>query len=68
MEEVHRLHYLLPGVVAHLESDSERSAHQRILDAVAAGDAQAAEEAIHDHLVESNTAMVREFFEGRATL
>ena len=35
---------------------------------ITAFDARGAEQAVHDHLVESNTAMVREFFEGRATM
>lgn len=67
VEEIRRLHYLLPGVQMHLTSDDERSAHQQILDAIAAGDAPAAELAVRDHLVESNTAMVHSFFEGSAT-
>lgn len=67
-EEIRRLHYLLPGVEMHLKSEAERSAHKQIFDAVAAGDAAAAEQAIRDHLVESNTAMVRSFFEGSAAL
>lgn len=62
-EEIRRLHYLLPGVEMHVKSEAERAAHQQILDAIAAGDAPAAEQAIRDHLVESNTAMVRSFFE-----
>lgn len=68
LEEICRLHHLLPGVEIHLRSEAERMAHQRILDAVAAGDRIGGEEAIRDHLVESDTATVREFLEGRATL
>lgn len=68
VEEITRLHYLIPGVVTHLTSDAERTAHQSIFDAIAVGDADAAEAAIRDHLVESNTAMVRSFFDGTATL
>jgi len=47
---------------------AEHSAHQQIFDAIVAGDAPAAEKAVRDHLVESNTAMVRSFFEGSASL
>lgn len=68
VEEISRLHYLLPGVEMHLTSDAEHSAHQQIFDAIVAGDAPAAEKAVRDHLVESNTAMVRSFFEGSASL
>lgn len=68
VEEITRLHYLLPGVESHLTSEAERSAHQQVFDALAAGDSDAAEEAIRDHLVESNTAMVRSFFESGVTL
>jgi DNA-binding GntR family transcriptional regulator len=64
VEEITRLHYLLPSLEMHLTSDAERSAHQQIIDALAAADGAAAETAIREHLVESNTAMVGSFFEG----
>jgi DNA-binding GntR family transcriptional regulator len=61
-DEVSRLHHLVPGVEAHLRSDVERAAHHAIFEAISAGDAQQAEQATRDHLLESNAAMIREFF------
>lgn len=68
VEEISRLHYMLPGVEVHLTSDTERAAHEQIFEAISAGDAVAAENAIREHLIESNTAMVRSFFEGVPSL
>ena len=62
-DEVNRLHHLVPGVESHIRSDTERAAHESIVEAIAAGDADLAESAVRDHLQESNATMIKEFFE-----
>lgn len=62
-DEVNRLHHLVPGVESHIRSDTERAAHEAIVAAIAAGDADLAESAVREHLMESNATMIREFFE-----
>lgn len=65
--EISRLHHLMPAVRDHIFSEEERSAHESILDAIAGGDAAAAEARMREHLIESNSAMVKAFYES-ATL
>ncbi|GAA1359376.1 GntR family transcriptional regulator [Arthrobacter rhombi] len=62
-DEVSRLHYLMPVVEGHVASETERAAHQSIFEAVASGNAAEAESEMRAHLVESNEAMLRGFYE-----
>ncbi|MHB1172133.1 MAG: GntR family transcriptional regulator [Lacisediminihabitans sp.] len=61
-DEVNRLHHLMPVVRDHISSESERQAHEAILAAVASGNAEDAEGRMRDHLIESNSAMVKAFY------
>lgn len=61
VEEVQRMHYLLPAVEPHITSAEELRAHQRIVDAIADGDAELARAQMTEHLQEVAQALVRGF-------
>ncbi|MFJ6392930.1 GntR family transcriptional regulator [Streptomyces sp. NPDC091972] len=61
LDEVRRLHHLMPKVEGHITSTAELDAHQRILAAVKARDHQAASRLMNDHLSEVAEAMVDAF-------
>ncbi|WP_312099791.1 GntR family transcriptional regulator [Corynebacterium dentalis] len=61
-DEVMRFYHLMPTARDHFASTEEQAAHEAIFDAVATGNAEAAQEIMHDHLLESNAAMIRTFY------
>ncbi|MFC5500860.1 GntR family transcriptional regulator [Lysinimonas soli] len=61
LAEVRRLHYLMPNVEAHINSQAEITAHERILNAVRAGDADKAAGLMREHLNEVARTMVNGF-------
>lgn len=61
IDEVNRLHFMLPGVSDHINSVAERSAHEAILAAIAEKDADSARALQFEHLKESQAAMLRSF-------
>lgn len=61
VDEVRRLHYLLPNVESHITSEQEIHAHKRILTALQDHDAQAARALTIEHLNEVAHAIVRGF-------
>ncbi len=61
-DETTRVHYLFPDAATHVTSEAELSAHRDILAAITAGDEQAAERAMSEHLAESNEALLRSFY------
>lgn len=64
--ETARAHALLPPLVEYIRDDSEHAAHDRVLQAIDAGDARGAHDAMHDHLVEAEQAMVNAVLGGRS--
>lgn len=60
-DETSRLHYIFNKVNEHVVSAVELNAHQRILDAISAGDAPGAERAMADHLTEAKETLLRSF-------
>lgn len=61
LAEVRRLHYLMPNVETHINSSVEIAAHEGILSAVRAGDAEKAALLMRDHLNEVARTMVNGF-------
>ncbi len=61
VDEVRRLHHLLPNVEGHITSADEIRAHEQILAAIEARDAAAASESTLTHLNEVVTTLVRGF-------
>ncbi|RZT68444.1 GntR family transcriptional regulator [Leucobacter luti] len=61
-DETTRMHYLFPEATAHVTSEEELTAHQEILDAIAAQDPDRASAAMAHHLAESNEALLRSFY------
>ena len=61
-DEVMRFYHLMPTARDHFASAEEQAAHEAIFDAVATGNAEAAQELMHNHLLESNAAMIRTFY------
>ncbi|GAA1355997.1 GntR family transcriptional regulator [Arthrobacter koreensis] len=61
-DEVMRFYHLMPMAHDHFSSTEERTAHEAIFDAVATGNAEAAQQLMHDHLLEANAAMIRTFY------
>lgn len=61
VDEVRRLHHLLPNVESHITSTDEIRAHTQILAAIESGDAAAATESTLQHLNEVVTTLVRGF-------
>lgn len=61
LDEVRRLHHLMPKVEGHITSTAELDAHRQILAAVEAQDDKAAAQLMNDHLEEVAEAMVDAF-------
>ncbi|UQN14487.1 GntR family transcriptional regulator [Gulosibacter sp. ACHW.36C] len=61
VDEINRLHFVLPGLGAHISSTTEREAHESILAAIARNDGEAARALQLQHLEESQSAMLRAF-------
>ena len=61
-DETTRSHHLIPALDARIHSEQENAAHQRILDAMVAGDPEAAERAMREHLLELRDAVLQAFF------
>lgn len=60
-DETTRIHYLFEEASAHVTSQEELIAHRQILEAIENGDAEAAENGMREHLIESNTALLKSF-------
>ncbi|MFJ6393870.1 GntR family transcriptional regulator [Streptomyces sp. NPDC091972] len=65
LDEVRRLHHLMPRVEPHITSRIELSAHRDIVEAVHRRDADGARALMADHLSEVATAMVEAFVDVR---
>jgi DNA-binding GntR family transcriptional regulator len=61
VDEVTRLHHLMPSLEAHINSTEELEAHERIADAIRAGDEEAAEQAMREHLKATDLALAGVF-------
>lgn len=61
VDEVTRLHHLMPSLQAHINSREELDAHERIADAIRAGDEQGAEQAMREHLQATDLALAGVF-------
>jgi DNA-binding GntR family transcriptional regulator len=61
VDEVTRLHYLMPSLEAHIESSEEQEAHEQIAAAIEAGDQRGASRAMRDHLRETDRILVEVF-------
>jgi DNA-binding GntR family transcriptional regulator len=61
VDEVTRLHYLMPSLEAHIESREELDAHEQIADAIEAGNQKEASRAMRDHLRATDRALVDVF-------
>ncbi|MFE2183567.1 GntR family transcriptional regulator [Streptomyces sp. NPDC059455] len=65
LDEVRRLHHLMPRVEPHITSRIELSAHRDIVEALGSRDADAARTLMTDHLTEVANAMVEAFVDVR---
>jgi DNA-binding GntR family transcriptional regulator len=61
LDEVRRLHFLLPNVESHITSDEELKAHRRLVAALAAGNAEKAGEIMRRHVNEVARTLVHGF-------
>ncbi len=61
VEEVQRLHYLLPSIGDHITSAEELRAHRLILEAIASGDPEVARRHMAEHLQEVAHTLVKGF-------
>ncbi len=61
VDEVTRLHYLMPSLEAHIESSEELEAHVQITAAIDAGDQRGASRAMRDHLRATDRILVEVF-------
>jgi DNA-binding GntR family transcriptional regulator len=61
LDEVKRLHYLMPDLESHITSTVEIEAHREIAAAIAAQDPDRARELVAAHLTEVSRAMVQSF-------
>ncbi|MFP1629342.1 GntR family transcriptional regulator [Streptomyces sp. 5K101] len=61
IDEVRRLHYLLPNVEDHITSEEELEAHRHVIDALRARDCEAVQELMHSHLSEVARTLVNGF-------
>ena len=61
VDEISRLHHILPQAAAHVASTAERDGHLKIVEALEAADCAAAERAMREHLEESRSAMFSGF-------
>ena len=65
VDEMTRLHYLIPSLEAHIRSEEELAAHRRIAAAIAAGDQREAAKAMREHLRETDKILVHVLGTGR---
>ncbi len=61
VDEVTRLHFLLPSLESHISSAEEIAAHEQIAKAIAAGDEPNAARVMRDHLATTHRILVEEF-------
>lgn len=61
LDEVRRLHFLLPGVESHITSQEELRAHRQLVTALADGDSARAGDIMREHLNEVARTLVRGF-------
>jgi DNA-binding GntR family transcriptional regulator len=61
IDEVRRLHYLLPNVEVHLTAKKELAAHQEVLSALRSRDIEEARGLMDEHLAEDAHTLVRGF-------
>jgi DNA-binding GntR family transcriptional regulator len=61
VDEVTRLHYLMPSLEAHIGSSEELQAHEQIAAAIEAGDQRGASRAMRDHLRATDRTLVEVF-------
>ncbi|MBL5973783.1 MAG: GntR family transcriptional regulator [Candidatus Leucobacter sulfamidivorax] len=61
VEEVQRLHYLLPSIEHHITSADELRAHRLIIEAIASGDPERARAQMVEHLQEVAQTLVKGF-------
>lgn len=61
IDEVSRLHHLLPNVEGHITSSEELEAHRRLVDALRERDADTVSELMRSHLDEVAHALVKGF-------
>jgi DNA-binding GntR family transcriptional regulator len=61
VDEVTRLHYLMPSLKAHIESREELDSHERIADAIESGDQRVAAREMRDHLRATDRVLVEVF-------
>jgi GntR family transcriptional regulator, rspAB operon transcriptional repressor len=61
VDEVRRLHYLMPQLEDHIRSDAEVDAHEAIVAAIDSREPERAAELMREHLAEAGTAMVSVF-------
>lgn len=61
LDEVRRLHFLLPGVVAHITSEEELKAHRNLVKACRSGQAEKATQLMQSHISEVARTLVRGF-------
>jgi DNA-binding GntR family transcriptional regulator len=61
VDEVTRLHYLMPSLKAHIESREELDAHERIAATIESGDQRAAAREMRDHLRATDRILVEVF-------
>ena len=61
MDEVTRLHFLLPSLESHISSADEIAAHEQIATAIAAGNEKDAARVMRDHLATTHRILVEAF-------
>jgi GntR family transcriptional regulator, rspAB operon transcriptional repressor len=61
LDEVRRLHFLLPNVETHITSAEELKAHRSLVEALSAGRAEEATELMREHVNEVARTLVRGF-------
>lgn len=61
VDEVTRLHYMMPGLEHHISSSEEITAHEEIAGAIAAGDERRAAKVMRDHLRTTHRILVDVF-------
>jgi DNA-binding GntR family transcriptional regulator len=61
VDEVTRLHYLMPSLEPHIESPEELGAHEQIAHAIESGNQRDASRAMRDHLRETDRVLVEVF-------
>jgi DNA-binding GntR family transcriptional regulator len=61
VDEVTRLHFLLPSLESHISSGDEIRAHEQIAAAITSGDEKGAARLMRDHLATTHRILVEEF-------